>query len=541
MKREETIAYEIYVQSFMDSNADGIGDLNGIILKLDYLKDLGINLIWLTPIYESPMEDNGYDISNYYKINPIYGTLADFEKLILEAKNRGIKIMLDMVFNHTSTKHPWFQKAIAGEKKYQDYYFFKDGFSKKNPPTNWSSKFGGPAWEYNEQINKWYLHLFLKSHADLNWDNKEVREEIYKIVKYWGSLGVEGFRFDVINLISKPEIFLDSKTGDGKEYYTDGPNVHKYINYLNRHTFGKDPKYVTVGEMSSTTIENSIRYSHFGNRELSMVFTFHHLKVDYQDGKKWTDPVSNLDGLIAILTNWISEISNKGGWLANFLSNHDQPRHVSRFGDDTLYHYESATAFATMYILLRGTPFIFQGEEIGTPNANRKTLDQFLDIESKNYIEILKEKGLSEEHILEIVNYYSRDNGRLTMYWDDSTNGGFSKVTPWIIPSNIYKQINVQAQNQVGKKSILNFYKDLISYRKNNHLIQFGEIVFKQFAQEVMAYYRIEGQKSTLVIVNLSNESVFIDLEKNLNIVINNYSFYQEGFLQPYQCLVIEE
>ncbi len=334
MNREEAIVYEIYVKSFNDSNGDGIGDINGIREKLDHLMELGVNYIWLTPIYLSPQIDNGYDVSDYYNINPDYGTMDDFENLVNEAKAKGIKVMMDMVLNHTSIKHEWFQKAIQGDEKYQGYYIFKKS---KNAPTNWKSKFGGSAWEYIDTLDKWYLHLFDVTQADLNWENKELREELYEIVNFWINKGVKGFRFDVINLISKPNTFDSNYETDGREFYTDGTRVHEFINELNNNTFGNDKDIITVGEMSSTSIKNCIKYSSSSNNELDMTFNFHHLKIDYKDYEKWELKEPDLEEFANLYKNWNEKMQEANGWMAHFLSNHDQPRHLSRWGNEKEY------------------------------------------------------------------------------------------------------------------------------------------------------------------------------------------------------------
>ena len=327
---KKSVVYQIYPKSFNDSNGDGIGDLQGVIQKLDYLKELGVDYIWLTPFYKSPQKDNGYDISDYYNIDEIFGTMEDFEGLVKEAKNRNINIniMLDMVFNHTSTEHKWFKSAINGDEKYKNFYIFKKGKGDE-PPTNWLSKFGGNAWEYVEKFDEYYLHLFDVTQGDLNWDNKEVREEIFKVANFWLQKGVKGFRLDVINLISKPEIFEDDNVGDGRKFYTDGINIHKYLKELNENTFGKYDNIVTVGEMSSTSIENCIKYSNPDEKELSMVFNFHHLKVDYKDGDKWTLMDFDFMMLKKIFKEWQEGIEKGNGWSATFMCNHDQPRALS--------------------------------------------------------------------------------------------------------------------------------------------------------------------------------------------------------------------
>lgn len=338
---KDKVVYQIYIKSFQDTNNDGIGDLNGITKRIPILKELGVDIIWITPFFKSPQYDNGYDVSDYKSIDPIFGDFDDFDNMISIAKENGIEVMLDMVFNHTSTEHEWFQKAINGDEKYQDYYIFKDNIN-NNPPTNWISKFGGSAWEYVESIDKYYLHLFHIKQADLNWENPKVRKELFDVLKFWKSKGVSGFRFDVVNLISKPKIFENDYNGDGRRFYTDGPKVHEYIKEMHRE--GEFENLITVGEMSSTDIENCILYSNPDENELSMVFNFHHLKVDYKNGKdKWELDEINWDNLFNLFDTRQSKMQKNNGWSAWFLNNHDQPRAISRFTNDKQYHYESST------------------------------------------------------------------------------------------------------------------------------------------------------------------------------------------------------
>ncbi len=536
MKREEIIAYEIYVKSFNDTNGDGIGDLPGITEKLDYLADLGINYIWLTPIYVSPQYDNGYDVQDYLKINPEYGTMKDFEHLVNKANSLGIEIMLDMVLNHTSIYHDWFQKAIKGDKKYQDYYIFKDS---KEETTNWESKFGGNAWEYVEKIDKWYLHLFDVTQADTNWENDRLRQELFNIVNFWKEKGVKGFRFDVINLISKPDVFEDDTEGDGRKFYTDGPSVHEYIKEMNNNTFGSQKEFATVGEMSSTSLENCVKYTNPEREELMMTFNFHHLKIDYKNGDKWELKKPDLFELKEIYKEWSFGMQNGNGWMANFISNHDQPRHVSRFGNDEEYWYESATSLALMYILLRGTPFIYYGEEIGMKNAGFKSINDFNDIESHNWYKILiEERGKSPEEALHIIQNRSRDNGRIPMQWNSSENAGFTSGLPWLKVSSQYKEVNFE-KDKSSEKSIFNWYKTLIDLRKNNEAFKSGTIFFNNSEEGVISYNREYNNEIYSVIINME------DSIKNINkisgkILLNNYNDFYQGELKPYQALLIK-
>ena len=537
----EKIVYQVYPKSFKDSNNDGFGDLSGIVEKLDYLKDLGIDYIWITPFFLSPQKDNGYDISSYTKIDPEFGSMKDFELLVKEADKRNIGIMLDMVFNHTSTEHIWFQNALDGDKKYQNYYIFKEA-PKDKAPTNWVSKFGGSAWEYSKRAGKWYLHLFDVSQADLNWENPEVREELKNIILFWKSKGVRGFRFDVINLISKPDVFEDDKVGDGRRFYTDGKKVHQYLKELVRDTGIKN--YITVGEMSSTSIKECIKYSNPDEKELSMCFNFHHLKVDYKDGDKWKLMAPDIASLKLIFKEWQEKIQSGNGLNALFWCNHDQPRIVSRLGDEGKYYKESAKMLAGLIHLMRGTPYIYQGEEIGMTDPHFKSIDMYRDVESLNYYKILMEQGLNSDEALTILDRRSRDNSRTPMQWSAKNNAGFSKVSPWINVADNYKSINVENEKD-DKDSILSFYKKLITIRKENTVISAGNISFIDTDENIIAYKRSLGERKILVFCNMSNkdESLDIDLD-GFKKFIGNYSelnYVDKNLrLSPYEFVAVE-
>lgn len=544
MNFENKVVYQIYPKSFYDSNNDGIGDLNGITEKLDYIKHLGVDYIWITPFFVSPQKDNGYDVADYCNIDPTYGTMEDFDRLSAEAKKRGIGIMLDMVFNHTSTEHKWFKKALAGEKKYQDFYIFKKG-EKNNPPTNWVSKFGGNAWEYVEELENYYLHLFDRTQADLNWENPEVREEIYKVVKFWLDKGVNGFRFDVVNLISKPEKFENDYQGDGRRFYTDGPKIHEYLKGLNQNTFGQKEDIITVGEMSSTSMENCFKYSGKDENELSMVFNFHHLKVDYKNKDKWALQPFDFQELKDILNSWQVGMQEHNAWSALFWCNHDQPRVVSRFGDDKNYWKKSAKMLGTVVHMLRGTPYIYQGEEIGMTNAYFDTISQYKDVESINYHKILMDSGLSDEEAMKIVMERSRDNGRTPMQWNDEINGGFSKGTPWIESIKNYKEINVK--NQIDDEdSIFNYYRKLIALRKEHRVIALGKTIpLAENDKNVYMFKRVLENEELLVVTNFYNVECSIELDFEIEgyecILSNNgekVTLEKNLKLQPYDALV---
>ena len=543
---KKSTIYQIYPKSFNDSNGDGIGDLRGIITKLDYLKELGIDCIWLTPFYISPQRDNGYDIADYYNVDPLFGRMKDFEELVEEAKKRNIELMLDMVFNHTSTEHKWFKKALNGDERYKNFYIFKKG-KNEEAPTNWISKFGGSSWEYVEKFDEYYLHLFDKTQGDLNWENDEVRSEIYKVVNFWINKGVKGFRLDVINLISKPDIYLNDNSGDGKKFYTDGPKIHKFLKELNENTFGKYEDIVTVGEMSSTTIENCVRYSNPEEKELSMVFNFHHLKVDYKNGDKWTLMDFDFKELKKLFKNWQNGMESGNGWNALFWCNHDQPRIVSRFGNCSKYHKESAKMLATSIHMMRGTPYIYQGEEFGMTNPEYTSINQYRDVESINFYNILINKGVDKEKALEILREKSRDNSRTPVQWNNNKNAGFTSGEPWIPVGNLYKNIN--AENALNDKdSVFYHYKNLISLRKQHDVISDGSFnIILENHDKVYAYTRSYKNTNLIVLNNFYGEDTEVTIEKELiegnsKILISNYkdsgSLSKNIKLRPYESIV---
>lgn len=536
----KSVVYQIYPKSFNDTTGNGQGDLQGIIEKLDYLAFLGVDYIWLTPVYESPMNDNGYDISNYFKINEQFGTKEDLETLIDESHKRNLKVMLDIVINHTSTEHEWFKSAYENkESPYRDYYFFrksKDG----QPPTNWESKFGGNAWQYDPVTDEYYLHLFDVTQADLNWDNTEVRRALYDIINYWIDFGVDGFRFDVINLVSKDE-FKDSNK-IGKEFYTDGPRVHEYLHEMNRHTFG-DKEMMTVGEMSSTTIEDCIKYSNPERQELSSVFNFHHLKVDYVNGEKWTKGQLDFQKLKHILMEWQLGIHQGGGWNAIFWCNHDQPRVVSRFGSDATeaLREQSAKMLATVLHMLQGTPYIYQGEEIGMTNPHFNSIDQYRDVESTNAFAEMKRKGYDAATILEILDQKSRDNSRTPMQWSNETNGDFTSGTPWIdVPDNV-ASINVEAAIN-DKQSVLYTYRRLIQLRHEYDIITYGSIEPLYIGHEqLFIYNRHYNEQTWTVIANFSQKRVCLpeDLTVEGEIMVSNGELI-DGKISGFGSIVIK-
>lgn len=540
------VVYQIYPKSFRDTNGDGFGDIPGVIEKLDYLQSLGVDYLWLTPFFISPQRDNGYDVADYRKIDPQYGTMEDLEQLIRQSKARGMELMLDMVFNHTSTQHEWFQKALAGDKTYQNYYIFKEG-TPDRAPTNWKSKFGGSAWEYVPQLKKWYLHLFDVTQADLNWDHPQVREELKDILRFWKNKGIQGFRFDVINLVSKPEQMKDDFEGDGRRFYSDGPRIHEYLKELVKDAGIRD--YITVGEMSSTSLEHCIHYSAPSEQELSMCFNFHHLKVDYKDGDKWALHPADYKKLKQLFIEWQMGMQKGNGWNALFWCNHDQPRIVSRLGDENTYWKQSAKMLAGMIHLMRGTPYIYQGEEIGMLNAHYPSIEQYQDVESLNYYEILLAEGKTKEEALTVLSARSRDNSRTPMQWNNGTYAGFSQAEPWLAVSAAFREeITVEAQQQEDD-SILAFYKQLIKIRKKYPAIAKGDISFLETGTDlVIAYQRTLGEQHITVLCNLDGNKQDLTLTGNWlsdPVILENYeerpSIQQGGVyvMEPYECMVL--
>ncbi|MGG0151074.1 alpha,alpha-phosphotrehalase [Bacillus mycoides] len=543
----KSVVYQIYPKSFNSYYNKETGDIKGVTEKLDYLKELGVDYIWLTPIYRSPQNDNGYDVSDYYSIDPSYGTMEEFEELLKEAKVRDIEIMLDIVVNHSSTEHKWFKEAKEDKNSpYRNYYIWRD---EKN---NWQSKFGGSAWKYDEKTGQYFLHLFDETQADLNWENEKLREEVYDMMRFWLEKGVKGFRLDVINLISKDQRFLSDEgttaTSDGRKYYTDGPRVHEYLQEMSQNVFeGKD--VITVGEMSSTTIDNCIKYSNPERNELSMTFSFHHLKVDYPNGDKWTKADFDFIKLKEIMSNWQIEMQKGGGWNALFWCNHDQPRIVSRFGDDEKYRNESAKMLATAMHMLQGTPYIYQGEEIGMTNPKFESIEQYRDVESLNIYDIKLEEGLSKEGIIGILKQKSRDNSRTPMQWNEEVNSGFTTSTPWISVADSYTEINVEKALE-DKESVFYHYKKLIELRKTYDVITKGKYaVLDENDPKIWAYTRTVNNEVLLVINNFYGEEivysapVHVQLEgMKQEVLLSNYKDSGGDItslsLRPYESIV---
>ena len=531
MNLGKKVIYQVYPRSFKDTSGDGIGDLRGIASKASYIKDLGVDMVWLNPFFISPQNDNGYDIADYYHIDEKFGSEEDLDYLIKIFEENGLGLMFDMVFNHTSTEHEWFKKALAGDRYYQDFYYIRDPKEDGSLPTNWESKFTGDAWAPFGNTGKYYLCLYDKTQADLNWHNPNVRKELFKIVNYWIDRGIKGFRFDVLNVIGKDQ-FLKDSTGnivEEKALYTDTPIVHKWIRELNQDTFGRHEDIITVGEMSSTNIKNSIMYSNNDNTELSMVFSFHHLKVDYENGDKWTDYAFDFKKLKEILNEWQVGMEDGGGWNALFWNNHDQPRANNRFGDVKNYPYETATMLAQTMHMMRGTPYIYMGEEIGMSDPNYDSIYDYKDIESHNAYEMLIKEGKSSEEAFYIISKKSRDNSRTPMQWDSSENAGFSNINPWLRVNSNYRQINVESALS-NKNSVYYYYKELIELRKEKDIISDGSYTpILEDHPRVFAYLR---KYKDQVLINLNNfykEEVEIDLSailpdyKDFSYLLGNY------------------
>lgn len=531
------VVYQIYPKSYKDTTGNGIGDFRGIIEKIPYLAKLGVDMVWLNPFYPSPQRDNGYDISDYMAVDPLFGDMADFEEMVRVGKEHKIDFMLDMVLNHCSTEHEWFQKALAGDQYYQDFFFIQD------QPTDWQSKFGGSAWAPFGDTGKYYLHLFDETQADLNWRNPNVRKELFKVVNFWRDKGVKGFRFDVINLIGKDEVLVDCPENEGKPAYTDKPIVHDYLRMMNQATFGFDGSFMTVGEMSSTTMENCVLYSSPDRQELSMTFNFHHLKVDYKDGQKWTLAPFDFEELKSLYHSWGKEMSDENGWSALFWNNHDQPRALNRFVDIQHFRNEGATMLAASIHLSRGTPYIYMGEEIGMVDPDYDSMNDYVDVESINAYQMLLKEGKSEQEAFQIIQAKSRDNSRIPMQWDASENAGFSKGTPWLKAGKSYKDINVENEIQ---GPIFIFYQNLIRLRKEMPIISEGSYkpAFED-SQQVYAFERQYEDEKLLVLNNFYATEVEIDLPvvyQNGQILISNYEdkeVSEKIFLKPYQTLAI--
>ena len=550
---KKSVVYQSYPRSFCDSDGDGIGDLNGITGKLDYLKELGADVIWLSPVYESPNDDNGYDISDYQAVMKDFGTMADFDRMLEEIHARGMKLVMDLVVNHTSDEHPWFQESRKGKDNlYRDYYIWKKPKEGKEP-NNWGSCFGGPAWEYEESSGEYYLHLFSVKQPDLNWENPQVRREVYRMMNWWLDKGVDGFRMDVISLICKDPDFPDGPAGitgyAAFNYCANGPRVHEYLQEMRREVLdGRDT--ITVGECSGVTLEEALKYASCDGKELSMVFQFEHVDLDFDEkGNKWTDRKCRLTELKEVLSRWQTGLYGRA-WNSLFWCNHDQPRVVSRFGNDSPEYREvSAKMLAVCLHMMQGTPYIYQGEELGMTNVPFKGIADFRDLDSINAYWELTGKGIfKEEEMLRFLRYKSRDNARTPMQWDDSPNAGFTEGEPWIMVNPNYGEIN--AADQIGREdSVFSFYKELVKLRKEKPVIVNGEYrLLDPESEDVFVYERSFHEEHLLVVCSFAEKELLWRLPEEMagqaaKRVIGNYEGQQWGpelMLRPYEASVWE-
>ncbi|WP_087944545.1 glycoside hydrolase family 13 protein [Bacillus mycoides] len=550
---KESVVYQIYPRSFMDSNGDGIGDLRGILTKLDYLKELGIDVIWLSPVYESPNDDNGYDISDYCKIMNEFGTMEDWDELLHEMHKRNMRLMMDLVVNHTSDEHNWFiESRKSKENKYRDYYIWRPGNEGKEP-NNWGAAFSGSAWQYDEMTDEYYLHLFSKKQPDLNWDNEKVRQDVYDMMKFWLEKGIDGFRMDVINFISKEDGLPSVETDEegyvsGHKHFMNGPNIHKYLHEMNEDVLSQYD-IMTVGEMPGVTTEEAKLYTGEARKELQMVFQFEHMDLDSGEGGKWDVKPCSLLTLKQNLTKWQKALEQTG-WNSLYWNNHDQPRVVSRFGNDGAYHTESAKMLATVLHMMKGTPYIYQGEEIGMTNVRFESIDEYRDIETLNmYKEKVIERGEDIDKVMQSIYIKGRDNARTPMQWDDREHAGFTTGEPWIAVNPNYKEINVKQAIQ-DEESIFYYYKKLIELRKNNEIVVYGtyELILEN-NPSIFAYVRTYGEEKLLVIANFTADECVFELPGDIvyseaELLIHNYDvenvLIENITLRPYEAMVFK-
>ena len=550
---KESVVYQIYPRSFCDSNGDGIGDLNGITGKLDYLKELGIDVIWLSPVYKSPNDDNGYDISDYQAIMDEFGTMEDFDRMLATAHEKGIKIMMDLVVNHTSDEQKWFiESRKSTDNPYRDYYIWRPAKEDGSLPNNWGSCFSGPAWEYDKTTDMYFLHLFSKKQPDLNWDNPAVRQDVFDMMNWWLKKGVDGFRMDVISLISKEPGLPDKETGiNGYATFNvsaNGPHVHEYLQEMRQKALN-NADTITVGECSGVTLEEAKKYARSDEKELNMVFQFEHMDVDSDEkAGKWTTRKMDLRNLKKILTRWQKGLQDIA-WNSLYWENHDQPRSVSRFGNDSDEYREiSAKMLATCIHMMQGTPYVYQGEELGMTNCPFNTLDNFRDLESINAFHELTEQGkMTEEDMMAAIGYKGRDNARTPMQWDDSAYAGFSTTNPWIMVNPNYTKIN--AKDQVNREdSVFKYYQKLIKLRHESELIVYGTYdLILDDDKDIYAYIRTLGDEKLIVYCNFSENTREVELPEefvNKKVLISNYSdakANQKITLRPYEAIVIQK
>ena len=547
---KESVVYQIYPKSFKDSNGDGVGDIRGIIQKLDYLKELGVNVLWISPMLESPQDDNGYDISDYRRIYEEYGTMEDYEELLCEAHKRSIRILMDLVVNHTSDEHNWFiESRKSKDNPYRDYYIWKDPVNGKEP-NNWGGAFGGSAWEYDPQTQMYYLHLFSKKQPDLNWENEKVRQEVYDMMKFWCEKGIDGFRMDVISMISKDQRFPDGEMnnglyGDFGPYCVHGPRVHEFLQEMNQKVLSKYD-IMTVGETAGGTIEEAQKYAGDDRNELNMVFQFEHVESGCGDYGKWTTAKYDFKEFKNIMIKWQEELQGKA-WNSLFLGNHDQPRSVSRFGNDNpVYRETSAKMLATCIHMMQGTPYVYQGEELGMTNIYFDKLEDYRDIESINYFKEFTESGLmTPEHMMKCLMLRSRDNARTPMQWDDSKQAGFTEGEPWIKVNPNYKKINA-AQQLEDPDSVFHYYQKLIRLRKEKDIIVYGEFepLYRE-DEQIFAYTRKQDQEKLLTVCNFSDKNAEVEVPeefKGAECLITNLGrkeFERKIVLNPYEAFVL--
>ena len=548
---KESVVYQIYPRSFMDSNGDGIGDLNGITERLEYIKDLGIDVIWISPIYKSPNKDNGYDISDYCDIMDEFGTMDDFDRLLAKAHDLGLKIVLDLVVNHTSDMHKWFLEARASkDSPYRDYYIWKDPVD-GHEPTNWGGYFSGSAWEYTEETGQYYLHQFVPEQPDLNWDNPTVRKEVFDMMNWWCEKGIDGFRMDVISLISKPEVYEDGVINPDTGYAfcgditANGPHVHKYLQEMNKEVLSKYD-LITVGETTGVTIEEAKKYAGFDTNELNMVFQFEHMGLDGDEHGKWTMKKLYLPDLKENFSKWQNELAGNA-WNSLYWDNHDQPRIVSRWGNDSDEYREiSAKMLATCLHMMQGTPYVYQGEELGMTNMCFTEIEQTDDIEEKNIYKdlVINNSVYTHEEMMKVISLKGRDNARTPMQWDDSANGGFTTGTPWFASNPNYTKINAKSQVN-DPDSGFSYYKKLIQLRHENDIIVYGTYELLEAAhEELYIYKRKLDDKELLVICNFSDkevavpESISAAVAANKGLVISNYSDIDAEVIKPYEATV---
>ncbi|MER1996756.1 MAG: alpha-glucosidase [Arthrobacter sp.] len=549
------VVYQIYPRSFQDTTGDGIGDLTGIIQRLDYLQELGVDVLWLSPIHQSPQRDNGYDISNYWKIDAVFGTEEEFDRLLSEVHARGMKMIMDLVINHTSTDHDAFKRSISSRDNIsRDSYYWRDprqGFRGGEPgaePNNWGSLFGGSAWMWHEPTQQYYLHIFSRHQPDLNWASTRVRNRIYTMMNWWMDRGIDGFRMDAVNYISKDQRFPDSMIqfggvwGDGSPFFTSGPRVHEFVQEMMRAVFAhRSEDYLVVGETTGATVEEARLFTDPYRNELDMLFQFEHVNLDHGPGGKWDRRPVNLRDLKTSWNRWQRGLAERG-WNSLYLSNHDQPRHVSRYGNDGVYRYESATLWATLLHMQRGTPFIYQGEEIGMTNAGFATIEQYRDVESLNYYAEATARGMDPSAALEVLRHASRDNARTPMQWNPGPGAGFTDAVPWIGVGPRYREINVE-QDRAAEKSVFRYYQELIRLRHELPVVAIGDFQLLHANHPALFAFRrgLDG-KALGVMGNLTNRDLDVpeDLQQG-ELILSNYGAGQPtAVLGPWEARVMD-